>query len=65
VRRARGSNRGRRGKIAALQQLGVWRAIDRHGEDFVDVILAATGERGVDVVLDNVGASTWHAISAC
>lgn len=42
-------------KIAALQQLGVWRAIDRHGEDFVDIILAATGERGVDVVLDNVG----------
>ena len=42
-------------KIAALQQLGVWRAIDRQGEDFVDVILAATGERGVDVVLDNVG----------
>lgn len=42
-------------KIAALQQLGVWRAIDRHGEDFVGVILAATGGRGVDVVLDNVG----------
>ena len=42
-------------KIAALQRLGVWRAIDRHSEDFVAVILAETQGCGVDVVLDNVG----------
>ncbi|APG18367.1 NAD(P)H-quinone oxidoreductase [Kosakonia radicincitans] len=42
-------------KIAALRQLGVWRAINRHNEDFVAVVLAATEGRGVDVVLDNVG----------
>ncbi|MDD7995601.1 MULTISPECIES: NAD(P)H-quinone oxidoreductase [Kosakonia] len=42
-------------KIAALRQLGVWRAINRHSEDFVAVVLAATEGRGVDVVLDNVG----------
>lgn len=42
-------------KIAALQQLGVCRAIDRHGEDFVSVIEDETQGRGVDVVLDNVG----------
>ncbi|KHJ66529.1 NAD(P)H-quinone oxidoreductase [Pantoea rodasii] len=42
-------------KIAALQKLGVWRAIDRHTEDFVEVVQALTQERGVDVVLDNVG----------
>lgn len=42
-------------KIAALQQLGVWHAINRHSEDFVAVVLAATDGRGVDVVLDNVG----------
>lgn len=42
-------------KIAALQQLGVWRAINRHNEDFVAVILDETQGRGVDVVLDNVG----------
>ncbi len=42
-------------KIAALRQLGVWRAIDRRSEDFVPVILDATQGRGVDVVLDNVG----------
>lgn len=42
-------------KIAALQKLGVWRAIDRHSEDFVEVVLEETQGRGVDVVLDNVG----------
>ncbi|SKC21603.1 putative NAD(P)H quinone oxidoreductase, PIG3 family [Kosakonia radicincitans] len=42
-------------KIAALRQLGVWLAINRHSEDFVAVVLAATEGRGVDVVLDNVG----------
>ncbi|WP_244563399.1 zinc-binding dehydrogenase [Pantoea rodasii] len=42
-------------KIAALKKLGVWRAIDRHSEDFVAVILDETQGRGVDVVLDNVG----------
>lgn len=42
-------------KVAALRQLGVWRAIDRHSEDFVAIILEETQGRGVDVVLDNVG----------
>ncbi len=42
-------------KVAALRQLGVWRAINRHSEDFVAVIVDETGGHGVDVVLDNVG----------
>ncbi len=42
-------------KITALQGLGVWRAIDRHNEDFVAVINQITRYQGVDVVLDNVG----------
>ena len=42
-------------KIRALRQLGVGRAIDRHSEDFVAVILEETQGRGVDIVLDNVG----------
>ncbi|WP_130835946.1 NAD(P)H-quinone oxidoreductase [[Erwinia] mediterraneensis] len=46
---------GGKDKIAALQRLGVWRAIDRHSEDFVVVIAEETRGRGVDVVLDNVG----------
>jgi NADPH:quinone reductase len=42
-------------KVAVLRQLGVWRAINRHSEDFVAVIHEETQGRGVDVVLDNVG----------
>lgn len=42
-------------KVAALQALGVWRAVDRHTEDFVAVVAECTEGRGVDVVLDNVG----------
>ncbi len=42
-------------KVAMLQALGVWHAVDRHAEDFVEVVNACTEGRGVDVVLDNVG----------
>ncbi|WDU63870.1 NAD(P)H-quinone oxidoreductase [Pseudomonas poae] len=42
-------------KVAMLQALGVWHAVDRHVEDFVQVVNACTEGRGVDVVLDNVG----------
>jgi NADPH:quinone reductase-like Zn-dependent oxidoreductase len=38
-----------------LTALGVWRAVDRHEQDFVEVIVQCTEGRGVDVVLDNVG----------
>ncbi|WP_311969778.1 NAD(P)H-quinone oxidoreductase [Pseudomonas baltica] len=42
-------------KVALLEALGVWRAVDRHTEDFVAVVAECTEGRGVDVVLDNVG----------
>ncbi|MGI4837860.1 MAG: NAD(P)H-quinone oxidoreductase [Janthinobacterium lividum] len=42
-------------KVALLEALGVWRAVDRHTEDFVAVVAERTEGRGVDVVLDNVG----------
>jgi putative PIG3 family NAD(P)H quinone oxidoreductase len=42
-------------KIALLEALGVWRAVDRHSQDFVQVVAECTAGRGVDVVLDNVG----------
>lgn len=42
-------------KVAMLQTLGVWRAVDRHLEDFVEAVRDCTDGRGVDVVLDNVG----------
>jgi putative PIG3 family NAD(P)H quinone oxidoreductase len=42
-------------KIALLKSLGVWRAVDRHHQDFAEAIAECTEGRGVDVVLDNVG----------
>jgi NADPH2:quinone reductase len=42
-------------KCAACVALGATRAIDYHDEDFVEVVRAETGKRGVDVILDMVG----------
>jgi len=42
-------------KVAMLEALGVWRAVDRHAQDFVEVVGDCTEGHGVDVVLDNVG----------
>ncbi|WP_040566279.1 NAD(P)H-quinone oxidoreductase [Magnetospirillum molischianum] len=42
-------------KASACASLGADRAIDYQSEDFVEVIKAATGGRGVDVILDMVG----------
>lgn len=36
-------------------------AVDRHEEDFAGVVAAETGGRGVDVILDMVGADYWEA----
>jgi putative PIG3 family NAD(P)H quinone oxidoreductase len=47
----------RAGKHAALRELGVERAVDYTAEDFVEVVGEATGGRGVDVILDIMGAS--------
>ncbi|PWR22237.1 NAD(P)H-quinone oxidoreductase [Zavarzinia compransoris] len=42
-------------KVAPLKALGAQRVIDYETEDFVEVIKAETGKKGVDVVLDMVG----------
>ena len=42
-------------KCQACRTLGADRAIDYKNEDFAEVILAETGGRGVDVILDMVG----------
>ena len=42
-------------KCAACEKLGAKRAIDYREEDFVEVVKAETGGRGVDVILDMVG----------
>jgi len=57
--RARGSRvfatAGSTEKCAACERLGAERAIDYRTEDFVEIVKAATGDRGVDVILDMIG----------
>jgi NADPH2:quinone reductase len=44
-------------KCAAAEKFGAGRAINYHDEDFVAVVKAETGGKGVDVILDMVGGS--------
>lgn len=44
-------------KCRACEALGADRAINYRDEDFVDAILSLTGGRGVDLILDIVGAT--------
>src|SRR5438128_1956661 len=57
--RARGARvfatAGSADKCAACERLGAERAINYRETDFLDAVRAATGGRGVDVVLDMVG----------
>jgi putative PIG3 family NAD(P)H quinone oxidoreductase len=46
---------GSREKCHACERLGATRAIDYKHEDFVQVIREATGNRGIDLVLDMIG----------
>ena len=46
---------GSRDKCHACEKLGATRGIDYKHEDFVQVIREATGNRGVDLVLDMIG----------
>jgi NADPH2:quinone reductase len=43
-------------KVAACRDLGADHAIDYRAEDFAEAVKAATGGKGIDVVLDMVGA---------
>ncbi|MCL6706343.1 NAD(P)H-quinone oxidoreductase [Pseudomonas sp. R2.Fl] len=47
---------GSDGKCKACVDLGAKRGINYRTEDFVEVVRAETGRRGVDIVLDMVGA---------
>ncbi len=44
-------------KCAACMDLGAARAINYKAEDFVEIIKEATGGKGVDVILDMIGAA--------
>jgi NADPH:quinone reductase-like Zn-dependent oxidoreductase len=47
-------------KLALARELGAEHAINYQTEDFSQRVLALTGGRGVDVIVDHVGASVWE-----
>lgn len=47
-------------KLAAARSLGADVAIDHVTRDVVSDVRALTGKRGVDVIVENVGAATWE-----
>ena len=52
-------------KCKACVELGAKRAINYRTEDFVEVIKAETGKRGVDTVLDMIGAAYFQKNLSC
>jgi NADPH2:quinone reductase len=52
-------------KVALCKDLGAEVAINYNTTDFTEVVLAETGNRGVDVVFDNVGEAVFPASLKC
>jgi NADPH2:quinone reductase len=52
-------------KAEVARQLGADVVVDRHAEDFVEVVKAETGGRGADVVYDPVGGDTYTRSTKC
>jgi len=46
-------------KMQKAQEMGADHVINYKAEDWSKAVFVATGKRGVDVVVDNVGAATW------
>jgi NADPH:quinone reductase-like Zn-dependent oxidoreductase len=47
-------------KRTYAREIGADHAIDYEAENFADAVREHTGRRGVDVVVDHVGAATWQ-----
>jgi NADPH:quinone reductase-like Zn-dependent oxidoreductase len=47
-------------KLARAKELGADEGIDYRTEDVAKRVRAITGKRGVDVIVDSVGAATWR-----
>ncbi len=47
------------GKLEHARELGADHVVDYESTDFADEVRELTGRRGVDVVVDHVGAATW------
>jgi NADPH:quinone reductase-like Zn-dependent oxidoreductase len=52
-------------KVARTRELGADVVLDRNEVDFARETLRLTGDRGVDVVLENVGTPTWKQSLQC
>jgi len=52
-------------KAEVARQLGADVVVDRHAQDFVEVVKAETGGRGADVVYDPVGGDTYTRSTKC
>ena len=52
-------------KLALCRELGAHVTIDYTKQDFAEIVLAETGNRGVDVVFDNVGEAVVEKSMKC
>ncbi len=52
-------------KLAHARDLGARWTIDRREEDVAEAVRRITDKRGVDVVVEHVGAATWAASMKC
>lgn len=52
-------------KAEVARRLGADVVVDRHREDFVEVVKAATSGRGADVIYDPVGGDTYRRSTKC
>lgn len=52
-------------KAEVARQLGADVVVDRHTQDFVEVVKAETGGRGADVIYDPVGGETYDRSTKC
>jgi len=56
---------GGEAKAEYARALGADVVVDRHTEDFVEVVNEVTGGRGADVIYDPVGGSTYQRSTKC
>lgn len=52
-------------KAAVARDLGADVVVDRHEQDFVEVVKAETGGRGADIIYDPVGGETYARSTKC
>lgn len=56
---------GGQAKVEVAKALGADIAVDRHSEDFVQVVKEATDGRGADVIYDPVGGEAYNRSTKC